>query len=65
MLIYVCIYLHALIQNILDMTEMILYKEESIHTSYINIYLLLHPIRGIPGVKVNSSGFKSIADADS
>jgi hypothetical protein len=60
MLIYICIYLHALIENILDMTEMILHKEE-----YINIYRLLHSIQGASGVKFNTSGFNSRANAES
>ena len=65
MLIYICIYLHALIENISDMTEMIVHKEESIHAPYINIYLLLHPIESVPGVKFNTSGFNSRADVES
>jgi hypothetical protein len=67
MLIYisVCIYLHALIENILDMTKIILRKEESIHASYINIYRLLYSIQDVPGVKVTTSGFISRADTES
>ena len=65
MFMYICIYLHALIENILYMTEMILHKEESIHAPYINIYRLLHLIRGVPGVKLNTSGFNSRADTES
>jgi hypothetical protein len=65
MLIYICIYLYALIENILDMTEMILHKEESIHASYINIYRLLHSVQDVPGVKVTTSGFISGVDAES
>jgi hypothetical protein len=60
-----CIYMHALIENILDMTGMILHKEESVHASYINIYRLLYPVRGVPGVKGNISGINSRADAES